>query len=97
DASRHVRVGGFAAGGVSVLPDPVLGRVFILSGGVVRVYDMNTFQLLGTITVPGVTGGTRALVRWGADGLAFANERVVRIIRSPLAGGAAPAAYRRRR
>lgn len=96
DASRHVRVGSFAAGGVSVLPDPVLGRVFILSGGVIRVYDMNTFQLLGTITVPGVTGGTRALVRWGTDGLAFANERVVRIIRTPLAGGAAPSAYRRR-
>jgi hypothetical protein len=56
-------------------PDAALGRVFVLTGGSgtarLQAYDWYTFLPLGSIEIPGVSGGVASLVRWGTDGLAF--------------------------
>ena len=62
--------------GTLVAPDPDRGRVFFLTsnysgGATLRAYDSNTFLPLGSVDIPGVAGTPEALVRWGADGLAF--------------------------
>jgi hypothetical protein len=56
--------------------DPVLGRIFFLSAEVnsnvtLRVFDLNTFVPLGSVTVSGIGGNPVSLVRWGTNGLAF--------------------------
>lgn len=61
---------------LSVVPDSTIGRVFFLTSNgsssvTLRAYDMNTFLLIGTLTVPNVTGFPSSLVRWGTNGLAF--------------------------
>ncbi|HKS29654.1 MAG TPA: Calx-beta domain-containing protein [Pyrinomonadaceae bacterium] len=59
-----------------VCPDSSTGRVYFLtnSGGstaIIRAYDKNTFLLIGTLTIPNITGAPSSLVRWGSNGLAF--------------------------
>jgi hypothetical protein len=56
----------------------------------ITVYDINTFQSLGTVRVSGVVvgggglfGGQR-LVRWGADGIAFLDDDELFIVRSRI-------------
>jgi DNA-binding beta-propeller fold protein YncE len=89
DAERRVRVGTLGAGGSALLPDPATGRVFMIAEGGIRVYDMNNYQLLGTIPISGFSfdhpalANTR-LVRWGNDGLAFLDQDELFLIRSPI-------------
>jgi len=69
---------------IASTPDSTLGRMFFLvsetpfccSGTVYKInaFDLNTQQLLGTETIPSVTGSPHNLVRWGAKGLAFWTE-----------------------
>jgi hypothetical protein len=87
DAARHQLVGSVAGGQYSVAVDASLGRAFYANAesGVVRVYDLNTFQLLGQVDVE--DGFTWTLIRWGTDGLALAGvNSTLRIFRTPLAG-----------
>jgi hypothetical protein len=86
DAGRKEEVGALAGGGSFVLPDPVLGRIFLAQEytGDLRVFDMNTFQLLGEADV-GLTYTSR-MVRWGTDGLALVDGTGIRIYRTPIAG-----------
>lgn len=56
DPARRVRVGEFAAVGATVLPDVELGRACFLDSGTVSAYDLNTFQLLGSVFVDATAG-----------------------------------------
>ena len=61
------------------VPDPAAGRAYYLgrdnfsSSGplTLKAFDMNTFVLLGSATLSGITGDPTTLVRWGTNGLAF--------------------------
>jgi hypothetical protein len=83
--------------GVSSTPlvavDAGLGRAYFVGAGELRVYDINTFLLIGKATLEGI-GFTPAtpneslrissLVRWGDNGLAFRTNSHVVILRSTL-------------
>jgi hypothetical protein len=66
---------------IASTPDSTSGRMFFLvtenpfccNGPIYKIsaFDLNTQQLLGTETIPGVTGSPHNLVRWEAKGLAF--------------------------
>jgi hypothetical protein len=59
------------------VPDSTVGRAYYLQVGptdgtlTLRVFDINTFLPLGSLTIGGVSGGPTSLLRWGANGLAF--------------------------
>lgn len=70
--------------------DPALGRAYFLTSpgsnnSTLRVFDINTFQLLGEATIQNTFGflNTR-LVRWGENGLAFRTATQVVLIQSVL-------------
>ena len=91
DAGRLVKVGTFPGQSTSMAVDPQTGRAFMLSGSEVTVFDLNTYQILGTIPLPPVAFDHparlfSALVRWGTDGLAFFDLDELIVIRSPLIG-----------
>lgn len=48
-----------------VVPDSEPGNLKI------NAYDINTFALVGSLTIPNFPGSVRALVRWGANGFAL--------------------------
>ena len=78
DAPSHSLLGTLATSGpVAVEPDG--NRAYVLTGNAIKVYDLNTFLPLDTITVPGLTGGSEIL-RWGADGLAVRTPSSVYLI-----------------
>ena len=75
----------------AVHPDARTGRAFFLGDDGIRVADINTYHVLGTIPVPPLSFEHPAtqrkhVVRWGADGLAYHDADEVFIIRSPIAG-----------
>ena len=95
-ASTRVAAGrfGFDASAARVVrPDVANNRVHFLStaspfgaaaGARLWAFDATTFAPAGSLTVPGVGGGTGRLARWGADGLAFpAADRLV-LVRTSL-------------
>ena len=57
-----------------ICPDMSSGRVFYfpVNGSTITAYSLNTYQLSGTLDVPGIAGSPEQLVRWGSNGLAFA-------------------------
>jgi hypothetical protein len=88
-----------------VAVDAALGRIFFLSGSgsgsavSLSAFDINTFLPLGSVTLPGVTGTPRGLVRWGMNGLAFCTFKQpfdtsatsqVYLVQSALVSDAAP-------
>ena len=90
DAELQIRMGGLAGSGSAVLVEPTTGRAYMLTTSGITVYDINTFQSLGTVGVSGVVfgdvgkfGGQR-LVRWGSDGIAFLDDDELFIVRSPI-------------
>ena len=89
DAERHVRVGSFGLNAAALAVDPSAGRLFVLMDSGITVYDLNTYQQLGTIDIPEISfphpalANTR-LVRWGTDGLAFLDQDRLFLIRSPI-------------
>jgi hypothetical protein len=91
DAERRVKVGSFPTSTSSMTVDPVLGRAFMLQDNGIAVYDLNNYQLLGTVPVTGVALDHPAVayphvVRWGNDGVAFLDSDEVFLVRSPLFG-----------
>jgi hypothetical protein len=83
-----------------VLPDSKAGRVYFLfpsdtlpNTASLRVYDINTTQLLGGLDFPGINSNDifRGLVRWGSDGLAFSDGHNVYLVQNSLIGGISPA------
>ncbi len=82
-------MGTFTSGGEAIHPEPVLGRVYVLNGGTISAFDMNTFQLLGSVMFTRANSEHPALsriklVRWGTDGLAFRDGVKVYILRTTL-------------
>ncbi len=80
---------GTMAGSIAMTVDPDAGRAYLVQNASIDVYDLNTFQRLGTIPVGGWTFDHPAriihrLVRWGTDGLALVDLDEVFIIRSPI-------------
>lgn len=79
----------------AVAVDVALGRVFYVNtdsySHTLQVFDVNTFQRLGTADVNG--GGTQhgfttrqTLLRWGTDGLALSDGTHIHFFRTALAG-----------
>jgi hypothetical protein len=89
DAERHERVGSLGRSGSALAVDAETGRAFLIGEAGIHVYDLNNFQLLGTIPITGYNFGHPAnarvrLVRWGADGLAFRDQDRLFVVRSPI-------------
>jgi len=62
--------------GATFVVDPELNRVFTVgsdgsTGQILRAYSLDTLTLIGSDTLPGVSGTPLDLVRFGSDGLAF--------------------------
>jgi uncharacterized repeat protein (TIGR01451 family) len=56
-----------------ICPDMTSGRVYYLTpDGSIVAYSLNTYQPVATLRVSGISGMPEQLVRWGANGLAFA-------------------------
>ncbi|PYV63459.1 MAG: hypothetical protein DMG97_37695, partial [Acidobacteria bacterium] len=59
----------------SVAPDPDSGSVFFLSQqgnqAIIYAYNIATFTLRGSQTIPGLVGTAQNLVLWGTNGFAF--------------------------
>ena len=60
------------------VPDTSAGRVYFVTNDpqssanlILRAFSIDTFLLVGSLTIPGVIGQPTSLVRWGANGLAF--------------------------
>jgi hypothetical protein len=80
----------------TLVPDPEAGRVFFVSNNAsdasgnqtvsLHVFDINTFQKVETVLVPGATGQPTGLERWGTDGLVFRTPSQVVFVRSTLVG-----------
>jgi hypothetical protein len=93
DAERRLRVGTVNTSPTSsaVYADAVLGRIFLLADNTVNAYDMNSFNFLGSVTLPTTVAAENAgvglirLVRWGTDGLAFRDGAHIYILRTTLA------------
>ncbi|GAC1654166.1 MAG: hypothetical protein NVS4B3_17890 [Gemmatimonadaceae bacterium] len=70
----------------AVQPDSANSRAFLLDGNVptLRACDAVTFASHGTLTVPGVSGSTGALARWGSDGIAFSENAKLVLVRTNL-------------
>jgi IPT/TIG domain len=96
DGERHQRVGTIpdAWGQTSMAVDAALGRIWFFDssfGHGLRVFDLNTFQLLGSAQVDGVRSqhpvrSTERLLRWGSDGLVLSDGQAIHILRTALAG-----------
>lgn len=87
DSETRALLGRCYASG-AVRPDPARGLVYYLGGTSIQVCDLNTFQVIGSITLPplGSPGYSRpgTLLRWGSDGLAFQDASRLYLVRSPL-------------
>jgi hypothetical protein len=77
--------------------DPTVARAYYLQFGpadgtaTLKVFDINTFLPLGSLTISGVTGGPTSLLRWGPNGLAFrTNLNQLFIIQTSLIPSAEP-------
>lgn len=81
----HAQVTKLASGGADfTVPDDVLKRIFVLThtatgtgsgqGAVdytLSIYDLNTYALLHSVTIPGVLGTPMQMARWGTSGMAL--------------------------
>jgi hypothetical protein len=85
DATTLVPVGSIAASG-SLHVETAENRVYFFDAGQVTVADATTLQVLATFDVPQAVD-LRRIVRWGTNGLGFADGPAVVFIRSPLVPG----------
>ncbi|PYS63737.1 MAG: hypothetical protein DMF74_09040 [Acidobacteria bacterium] len=67
-----------SGGPIAFVPDSSVGRAYYLvsdqfsgSTRTLKVFDINTFLQLGTLTISGVVGDVTNIIRWGSNGLAF--------------------------
>ncbi|HYW13168.1 MAG TPA: IPT/TIG domain-containing protein [Longimicrobium sp.] len=95
DPGQGVRAGRFEAGinPSSFAVDTRLGRAFFMDsdGGELSVFDVNTFQPLGSVFVSSMYNEHPAharerLLQWGTDGLVMNDGERLYIFRTPLAG-----------
>jgi hypothetical protein len=77
--------------------DVAAGRAYFLSpegfGGdtlVLKAFDLTTFVPVGSASISGITGAPTAMVRWGANGLAFSTPGGVYLLQTSLIPSSAP-------
>ncbi len=71
---------------VSVLPRPELWRtLFLESTGLIEAFRTGDSQRMAQWAVPHASGAKVPLVKWGANGLAFAGKDSVFFVETPLA------------
>jgi len=76
DPATGSAVGSFNTSGLMV-PDSTLNMAFFIvppfnsSSLTIDSFNLTTFSLVSSITIPNVTGTPQRLVRWGQNGLAF--------------------------
>jgi hypothetical protein len=87
DPATGTVVGSFAVGSPSatnlMIPDSSVGKAFFLSqtqnAGQTTVtlqsFNLTSFALLNSITIPNLNGTVQSLVRWGSNGLAFSTSQ----------------------
>jgi hypothetical protein len=87
DPATGTVVGSFAVGSPSatnlMIPDSSVGKAFFLSqtqnAGPTTVtlqsFNLTSFALLNSITIPNLNGTVQTLVRWGSNGLAFSTSK----------------------
>jgi hypothetical protein len=67
-------VGAFNVSGLMV-PDSTLNTAFFLTSSspnvTIESFNLTTFALVSSVTIPNVTGNPLRLIRWGQNGLAF--------------------------
>jgi hypothetical protein len=71
---------------VAIAPDQGADVAYGAWGGAIYVWDTRTFQLLGSVRVPGLADRPKAYTRWGAHGLAVASQSEVVILEHDLIG-----------
>ncbi len=58
-----------------MVPDSSLDRAFFVSqsssSATIQAFDLEKFNVIGSITIPNVSGFPLRLIRWGNNGLAF--------------------------
>jgi hypothetical protein len=76
--------------------DAAAGRAYYLlredyysDAATLRVFDINTFVLIGSVKLPGIPQPW-AMIRWGANGIAFRTEQTVYLIQTSLIPSSAP-------
>jgi hypothetical protein len=87
DPATGTVVGSFAVGSPSatnlMIPDSSVGKAFFLSQTqnagqttvTLRSFNLTSFALLNSITIPNLNGTVQTLVRWGSNGLAFSTSK----------------------
>lgn len=87
DPATGTVVGSFAVGPPSatnlMVPDSSVGKAFFLTqtqnAGLTAVtlqsFNLTSFALLNSITIPDLNGTVQTLVRWGSNGLAFSTNK----------------------
>jgi hypothetical protein len=70
-------------------------RVYFLSysfgsAATLRVFDMDTYLLLGQTEVNGLSSAPKSLIRWGINGLAFRTENQVFLLNGAIITGKSP-------
>ncbi|HEX8145739.1 MAG TPA: DUF4214 domain-containing protein [Pyrinomonadaceae bacterium] len=79
--------------------DTQAGRAYYLTGPpfggaydqrTLKAYDLNTRALVGELTLTGVSGTAARVVRWGANGLAFASGDDLYLIQTTLIPSSEP-------
>jgi hypothetical protein len=67
-------VGLFSVGNGVLVPDSTLNRAFFASQSgtfTIQAFNLTKFNLVDSITIPGVSGFPTRIIRWGDNGLAF--------------------------
>jgi IPT/TIG domain len=87
DPATGTVVGSFAVGPPSVtnlmIPDSSLGKAFFLTQTqtagnttvTLQSFNLTSFALLNSMTIPNLKGTVQSLVRWGQNGLAFNTDQ----------------------
>lgn len=74
DPNSGLPVGTFNVSGPMV-PDSTLNTAFFIVSGAPNVtiesFNLTTFTLVSSVTIPNITGNPQRLIRWGQNGLAF--------------------------
>ncbi|MGO9604714.1 MAG: hypothetical protein ACLQAT_15230 [Candidatus Binataceae bacterium] len=67
--------GKYSASSGLMVPDSSLNRAFFISQSgttaTIQAFDLEKFNLIGSITIPNISGTPIRLIRWGNNGLAF--------------------------
>jgi hypothetical protein len=74
--------------------DTVAGRAYYLTteGGVptLKAFDLNTFEPVGSTSLPDIKGTPTASARWGANGIAFRTDTGLYLVQTSLIPSSVP-------